>query len=121
MHGGVANFARSTSGSGLMLMRSRGMVNERGAYVAGNAPRETQFGYRQNSQPKGFSYDIHQSRGKGRGETFMKPKVVCQGCGKSCLIALKCYHRFDVTFLGDEQFHLNQNSGGYGRISQINK
>lgn len=42
-------------------------------------------------------------QGRGRGKFPNKPKVVCQLCGKTGHMALQCYHRFDVTYLGQTQ------------------
>lgn len=48
---------------------------------------------------KNLSSNFQPSKDKGRN--FVNPRVICQVCGKVGHVALKCYHRFDITFLGN--------------------
>lgn len=45
-------------------------------------------------------------RGRGRGGRGNKP--ICQVCGKAGHIAVKCYHRFDMSFQGGETRNTQQ-------------
>lgn len=54
-------------------------------------------------QPQNFvspsSYNFGQ--GKSKGKDFSKPNVVCQICGKNGCTTFQCYHRFDITYVGN--------------------
>lgn len=40
---------------------------------------------------------------RARGRFNQKMKVICQVCGKTGHIALHCYHRFDVYYIGNNR------------------
>ena len=51
-------------------------------------------------------YPAHRGRGRGRSSSgyrgsYGPPKLSCQICGKQGHSALKCYHRFDISFSGN--------------------
>lgn len=47
---------------------------------------------------------------RGIGKYANKPKVICQLCGKAGHMALQCYHRFDITFLGHRETNESNNN-----------
>lgn len=50
------------------------------------------------------SFDGTQA-GKGKSKSFNMPKIMCQLCGKMGHVAMKCYHRFDITFVDNSHSH----------------
>ncbi|KAL6344972.1 hypothetical protein AAG906_007703 [Vitis piasezkii] len=44
----------------------------------------------------------HGSQGRGGGRNQSKNKPICQVCRKPRHIELKCYHRFDLSYQGQE-------------------
>lgn len=55
------------------------------------------------------------------------PKIMCQLCGKMGHVAMKCYHRFDITFVDNSHSHeindivRNKSAKGFIPSNQTNK
>ncbi|PON91412.1 Zinc finger, CCHC-type, partial [Trema orientale] len=62
----------------------------------------TSANFKKNGCPSQYPRGPTNYRGRGRGMRGGRGnKPVCQVCGKAGHIALKCYHRFDLSFQGD--------------------
>ena len=73
------------------------------SYQSSSTTRLQNFG--QHPSPSSSRGSWHSPRGRGRrghhnGRSFSNSKPLCQICGKTGHSALKCYHRFDVSYHG---------------------
>lgn len=113
IHGGIVNLANKVKNSS---MRNWSGGAERNASVIGlfsslneaagrnmndqyveTEVRGNRFtGANQRLSRRGFG---GVQTGRGRSRSFSKPKIMCQLCGKAGHVAMKCYHRFDITFM----------------------
>ena len=78
-------------------------VSHAAANTATTAYRRGNFS---SQPPANRGYPTHRGRGRGRSSSgyrgFSGPsKLSCQICGKQGHSALKCYHRFDISFSGN--------------------
>ena len=52
----------------------------------------------------------------GRGSRNSNPRLLCQICGRSGHLALKCYHRFNLSFAGKQQTNFHAGSATQAHI-----
>ena len=66
------------------------------------ATKENSFNFGYNKGNGNYRGQPHGSRGEGGGRNQSKNKLICQVYRKPGHIALKCYHRFDLSYQGQE-------------------
>ncbi|RVW86614.1 hypothetical protein CK203_045650 [Vitis vinifera] len=66
------------------------------------AIKENSFNFGYNKGNGNYRGQPHGSRGEGGGRNQSKNKLICQVYRKPRHIALKCYHRFDLSYQGQE-------------------
>lgn len=69
------------------------------------------------------SFSSNYQFGRSRGTNFSKPRVIYQLYGKTGYVAAKCYHRFEVHFLGYSQnqvFRIKQRMNLLGHKASLN-
>ncbi|RVW91105.1 hypothetical protein CK203_039900 [Vitis vinifera] len=72
------------------------------ALVLTMLPRRNSFNFGYNKGNGNYCGQPHGSRGEGGGRNQSKNKLICQVYRKPGHIALKCYHRFDLSYQGQE-------------------
>lgn len=83
------------------------------ANAAFRRPFPDSHGSYSGAHGRGAFYSHSRGRGRGGRRSFGRGnKLVCQLCGRSGHSAVKCYHRFDISFNGVDSNSKHRNFSG---------